>query len=82
MSNHTPKAGPLPNGSINFDKVHENARAGKDDIYEGAVRKQRKEVSEGGHEPASSRAAREAEEAKAAAEAAKSDKPAVAGKPA
>ena len=34
---NTPKAGPLPNASIDFNKVHDNARAGKADIYAGAV---------------------------------------------
>lgn len=69
MSKHTPKAGPAPNGSINFDKVQENARAGKADIYEGAVKGVRKDIEETTREPASSVAAREAEERAAAAEA-------------
>ncbi len=37
MTKATPAAGSLPNGSIDFDKVQANARAGKSDIYEGAV---------------------------------------------
>lgn len=37
MTKHTAKAGTLPNGSIDFNKVHEAAKAGKDDIYAGAV---------------------------------------------
>lgn len=37
MSKHTPKAGTMPNASIDFNKVHENARAGRDDIFKGAV---------------------------------------------
>ena len=34
---HTAKAGPMPNASVDFNKVHDNARAGKKDIYDGAV---------------------------------------------
>lgn len=41
MTKATAAAGKLPAGSIDFDKVHANARAGKDNIYEGAVSHQR-----------------------------------------
>lgn len=43
MTKHTAKAGELPNGSIDFDKVQANAKAGKDDIFSGAVTHQRNE---------------------------------------
>jgi hypothetical protein len=37
MTKHTERAGKTPNGSIDFDKVQAAAKAGKDDIYKGAV---------------------------------------------
>jgi hypothetical protein len=43
MTKHTEKAGALPNASIDFDKVHANAKAGKDDVYKGTLSKQRGE---------------------------------------
>lgn len=41
MNKHTPTAGALPNASIDFDKVNAAAKAGKDDIFDGAVSKER-----------------------------------------
>lgn len=37
MTKHTESAGDIPNGSIDFNKVHDAAKAGKDDIFAGAV---------------------------------------------
>jgi hypothetical protein len=37
----TKKAGNLPNAAIDFAKVHENAKAGAENIYDGATSKVR-----------------------------------------
>ena len=37
MSKNTPEAGARPNASIDFNKAHENAKAGKENIYADAV---------------------------------------------
>jgi hypothetical protein len=42
MTKHTEKVGKLPNASIDFSKVHANARAGKDDVFDKALSHQRK----------------------------------------
>jgi hypothetical protein len=43
MTKHTEKMGRMPAGAIDFDKVQSNARAGKADIFHGAVSKVRDE---------------------------------------
>lgn len=44
MTKNTEKAGPLPNASIDFNKVHANAKAGKADVFDGACSHQREET--------------------------------------
>lgn len=62
MTKATAAAGKLPAGSIDFDKVHAAAKAGKDNIYEGAVSHQRKDP-EPAAAPADEKAAEPAKDA-------------------